>query len=96
MNRGQGPPPSPMHIQKILDENAGLIQTIQDFQNMGKAHECMSYHVALHRNLVYLANLADPQHNIQALLPVSVGRIVDFSKSSLSEFLVASSCASTR
>nr|XP_029708041.1 protein SSXT-like [Aedes albopictus] len=71
MNRGQGPPPSPMHIQKILDENAGLIQTIQDFQNMGKAHECMSYHVALHRNLVYLANLADPQHNIQALLPVS-------------------------
>lgn len=58
---GPPPPPSPMHIQKILDENAGLIQTIQDFQNMGKANECMSYHVALHRNLVYLANLADPQ-----------------------------------
>ena len=69
-NRGQGPPPSSMHIQKILDENAGLIQTIQEFQYAGKSSESMSYQVALHRNLVYLANLADPQQNVSSLLPV--------------------------
>uniref|UniRef100_A0A182SCW7 SS18 N-terminal domain-containing protein n=1 Tax=Anopheles maculatus TaxID=74869 RepID=A0A182SCW7_9DIPT len=73
-NRGQGPPPSSMHIQKILDENAGLIQTIQDFQYTGKSSESMSYQVALHRNLVYLANLADPQQNVSSLLPVCVAR----------------------
>jgi hypothetical protein len=65
-----GPPPSPAQIQKILDENCGLIQTIQDFQNMGKAMECMSYQQALHRNLVYLATLADSTQNIPQLLPV--------------------------
>lgn len=52
------PPPSPAHIQKILDENCSLIQTIQEFQHAGKSHECMSYHQTLHRNLVYLAQLA--------------------------------------
>lgn len=52
------PPPSPAHIQKILDENCSLIQTIQEFQHAGKAHECISYHQSLHRNLVYLAQLA--------------------------------------
>jgi SSXT protein (N-terminal region) len=64
------PPPSPAQIQKILDENCGLIQTIQDYQNMGKAVECMSYHQALHRNLVYLAQLADSTQNMAQLLPV--------------------------
>lgn len=72
--RGVPPPPSPAHIQKILDENCGLIQTIQDFQNMGKAQECMSYHQALHRNLVYLAQLADSTQNISQILPVSIMR----------------------
>lgn len=68
--RGGVPPPSPTHIQKILDENCSIIQTIQDFQNMGKPHECMTYHMALHRNLVYLAQLADPTMNIGQILPV--------------------------
>lgn len=70
--RGGVPPsPSPAQIQKILDDNCGLIQTIQDFQTMGKAQECMTYHMALHRNLVYLAQLADPTMNIAQILPVS-------------------------
>lgn len=73
-NAQRGGVPTPQvnsaQIQKMLDENCGLIQTIQDFQNMGKAQECMSYHVALHRNLVYLAQLADPQMNISQILPV--------------------------
>lgn len=63
------PPASPAHIQKILDENCGLIQTIQDFQNLGKINECMTYHQALHRNLVYLAQLADSTQNIAQILP---------------------------
>jgi len=69
---GGGLPPqvNSAQIQKMLDENCGLIQTIQDFQSMGKAQECMSYHVALHRNLVYLAQLADPAMNISQILPV--------------------------
>lgn len=72
-NVGGGVPPqvNSAQIQKMLDENCGLIQTIQDFQSMGKAQECMSYHVALHRNLVYLAQLADPAMNISQILPVS-------------------------
>lgn len=69
------PPPSPAQIQKILDENCGLIQTIQDYQNMGKAVECMSYHQALHRNLVYLAQLADSSQNMAQLLPVSEEKV---------------------
>lgn len=52
------PPPNPAHIQKVLDENCSLIQTIQEFQSNGKSNECMQYHQALHRNLVYLAQLA--------------------------------------
>lgn len=72
-NRNQGnPPPTTAQIQKILDENCGLIQTIQDFQNMGKANECMTYHQALHKNLVYLAQLADSSQNINQILPVRV------------------------
>lgn len=61
-NRGAptgGPPAAnPAQIQKILEDNSSLIQQIQEFQSMGKANECMSYHQALHRNLVYLAQLA--------------------------------------
>lgn len=60
-NRGPAsgpPPPSSAHIQKILDENSSLIQTIQEYQHAGKAHECMNFHQNLHRNLVYLAQLA--------------------------------------
>lgn len=54
----------------MLDENSHLIQTIQEFQNKGKAQECIQYQQVLHRNLVYLASIADANQNIQALLPV--------------------------
>lgn len=55
---GPPPPPSPAYIQKILDENCSLINTIQEYQHAGKSHECMQFHQSLHRNLVYLAQLA--------------------------------------
>lgn len=70
-HQGGGPPPTPAQIQKVLDENCLIIQTIQELQDMGKVNECMSYQQSLHRNLVYLANLADQSQNIQQLLPVN-------------------------
>lgn len=61
------PPPSPAQIQKILDENCSLIQTIQEYQTAGKGHECMNYHQSLHRNLVYLAQLAGISTHFQLI-----------------------------
>ncbi|KAG8231928.1 hypothetical protein J437_LFUL011397 [Ladona fulva] len=72
VQRGRGPP-SPAQIQKMLDENSHLIQTIQEHQNKGRVQECMHYQQILHRNLVYLASLADANQNIQALLPPPQG-----------------------
>lgn len=69
--RGQRPPPNPAQIQKMLDENGHLIQTIQEYQSKGKAQESMQYQSILHRNLVHLASIADSNQNIHALLPVS-------------------------
>lgn len=54
----QPPPPTAAHVQKMLDDNCNYIQTIQEFQANGKTNECMQFHQALHRNLVYLAQLA--------------------------------------
>jgi len=68
--RMRAPAPNPAQIQKVLDENAHLIQTIQDYQNKGKGQDCLQYQQALHRNLVYLASLADGNQNIQQMLPV--------------------------
>lgn len=56
----------------MLDENSHLIQSIQEFQSKGKMNECMQYQQILHRNLVYLASIADSNQNIQALLPVNI------------------------
>lgn len=69
--RGNRPPPNPAQIQKMLDENAHLIQTIQEYQAKGQLMECHQYQQVLHRNLVYLASVADANQNIQALLPVN-------------------------
>ncbi|XP_055748910.1 calcium-responsive transactivator-like isoform X4 [Salvelinus fontinalis] len=56
-------------IQKILDENHHLIQCIMDYQSKGKTAECTQYQQILHRNLVYLATIADSNQNMQSLLP---------------------------
>ncbi|XP_064812804.1 calcium-responsive transactivator-like isoform X6 [Oncorhynchus masou masou] len=57
------------NIQKMLDENHHLIQCIMDYQNKGKTAECTQYQQILHRNLVYLATIADSNQNMQSLLP---------------------------
>ncbi|KAK1898000.1 Calcium-responsive transactivator [Dissostichus eleginoides] len=56
-------------IQKMLDENNHLIQCIMDYQSKGKTAECTQYQQILHRNLVYLATIADSNQNMQTLLP---------------------------
>ncbi|KAJ8279859.1 hypothetical protein COCON_G00069250 [Conger conger] len=60
---------TPAAIQKLLDENNQLIQCIMDFQSKGKTAECSQYQQMLHRNLVYLATIADSNQNMQSLLP---------------------------
>uniref|UniRef100_UPI00358F9ADE protein SSXT isoform X6 n=1 Tax=Myxine glutinosa TaxID=7769 RepID=UPI00358F9ADE len=59
-------------IQKMLDENNHLIQCILDHQSKGKTMECSQYQQMLHRNLVYLATLADSSQNTQSLLPTGL------------------------
>ncbi|KAM4572058.1 calcium-responsive transactivator-like [Fundulus diaphanus] len=60
---------TPQTIQKMLDENHHLIQCIMDYQSKGKTAECAQYQQILHRNLVYLATIADSNQNMQSLLP---------------------------
>ena len=55
---------------QMLDENASLIKTISEYQNVGKHSETMQYQWTLHRNLMYLASVTD-QPNLQVYLPVS-------------------------
>ncbi|PZC77236.1 hypothetical protein B5X24_HaOG203553 [Helicoverpa armigera] len=74
--RGNRPPLSPAQIQKMLDENAHLIQTIQEYQSKGQLMECHQYQQVLHRNLVYLASVADVNQNIQSILPVSTKKCI--------------------
>lgn len=73
--RGNRPPLTPAQIQKMLDENAHLIQTIQEYQAKGQLMECHQYQQVLHRNLVYLASVADANQNIQAILPVNAQKL---------------------
>uniref|UniRef100_A0A8C5RX93 SS18 N-terminal domain-containing protein n=1 Tax=Laticauda laticaudata TaxID=8630 RepID=A0A8C5RX93_LATLA len=54
---------------EMLDENHHLIQCIMDYQSKGKTAECTQYQQILHRNLVYLATIADSNQNMQSLLP---------------------------
>lgn len=66
------PPPDPKQIQRILEENGHLIATIQDYQSKGKPQEVVQMQSTLHRNLVFLATIADSAQNVNSLLPVSV------------------------
>ncbi|XP_057686871.1 SS18-like protein 2 [Corythoichthys intestinalis] len=46
-------------IQRLLDENDQLIRCIFEYMQKGRAVECVKYQQFLHRNIVYLATLAD-------------------------------------
>ncbi|CAL1604341.1 unnamed protein product [Knipowitschia caucasica] len=46
-------------IQQLLDENDQLVRCITEYMQKGRAVECVQYQQILHRNLVYLATIAD-------------------------------------
>jgi hypothetical protein len=48
-------------IQKMLIENGRLIESIAEYQRLGRPAEAMKYQELLHRNLLYLGRLADPR-----------------------------------
>ncbi|XP_046302558.1 SS18-like protein 2 [Marmota monax] len=45
--------------QRKLLENDQLICCIVEYQNKGRANKCVQYQIVLHRNLIYLATIAD-------------------------------------
>ncbi|XP_060940132.1 protein SSXT-like [Limanda limanda] len=60
-------------IEKLLDENNHLIQSIKDLHSKGKTAECLQYMKMLKKNQVYLvwcvSCLAEPDQDVQSLLP---------------------------
>jgi hypothetical protein len=48
-------------VQKMLIENGRLIEAIAEYQRLGRPAEAMKYHELLHKNLIFLSNLVDPQ-----------------------------------
>ncbi|XP_070342310.1 calcium-responsive transactivator isoform X4 [Equus asinus] len=72
-------------IQKMLDENHHLIQCILDHQSKGKTAECAQYQQILHRNLVYLATIADSNQNMQSLLPAPPTQNMNLGPGALSQ-----------
>ncbi|XP_076593477.1 SS18-like protein 2 [Chaetodon auriga] len=46
-------------IQRLLDENDQLIRCVAEYMQKGRAVECVQYQQILHRNIVYLATIAD-------------------------------------
>ncbi|XP_006157778.2 calcium-responsive transactivator [Tupaia chinensis] len=69
----------------MLDENHQLIQCILDYQSKGKAAECTQYQQLLHRNLVYLATIADSNQNMQSLLPAPPTQSMSLGPSALAQ-----------
>ncbi|XP_062916421.1 protein SSXT isoform X1 [Mobula hypostoma] len=76
---------TPAAIQKLLDENNQLIQCIMDFQSKGKSAECSQYQQMLHRNLVYLATIADSNQNMQSLLPAPPSQTMPMGPGSMNQ-----------
>nr|XP_044992702.1 SS18-like protein 2 isoform X2 [Jaculus jaculus] len=53
-------------VQRLLEENDQLIRCIVEYQNKGRANE---YQHVLHRNLIYLATIADSNTAISSKAP---------------------------
>ncbi|VDP48078.1 unnamed protein product [Schistosoma mattheei] len=52
-------PIQPSSIQKMLDENVRLIHSLMAHQRVGAVKEAVELERVLHRNLIYLATIAD-------------------------------------
>jgi len=60
--KGQPLVPQETHVlQQMLEDNARLLKLINEHQAMGKFKECEHYQRMAHKNLTYLAALADAQ-----------------------------------
>ncbi|XP_054856177.1 SS18-like protein 2 [Eublepharis macularius] len=46
-------------LQRLLEENDQLIRCIVEYQDKGRAAECVQHQHTLHRNLIYLATIAE-------------------------------------
>ncbi|XP_023790656.1 SS18-like protein 2, partial [Cyanistes caeruleus] len=46
-------------VPQLLEENDQLIRCIVEYQSKGRAADCVQYQHILHRNLIYLATIAD-------------------------------------
>lgn len=62
-------------IQQLLDENDQLVRCITEYMQKGRAVECVQYQQILHRNLVYLATIADASP--ETLPPASSSKSCD-------------------
>ncbi|XP_072321564.1 SS18-like protein 2 [Eucyclogobius newberryi] len=54
-------------IQQLLDENDQLVRCITEYMQKGRAVECVQYQQILHRNIVYLATIADANPDTEPL-----------------------------
>ena len=70
---GAAPPPNADIIKKMLLENEELIKTIYAYQKEGKVTDCFPLQKILHRNLVYLATLADANIKMDAAMASELG-----------------------
>jgi len=69
-----GEPYNSATIQKMLDENTQLIKAVIDHQNQGELKKCAQYQQILHRNLVFLATVADSNMNVQSNMQSSTAQ----------------------
>ncbi|XP_034041815.1 SS18-like protein 2 isoform X2 [Thalassophryne amazonica] len=58
-------------IQRLLDENDQLVRCITEYMQKGRAVECVQYQQILHRNIVYLATIADASPDTLPLINVT-------------------------
>uniref|UniRef100_A0A8C6S3B8 Ss18, like 2 n=1 Tax=Neogobius melanostomus TaxID=47308 RepID=A0A8C6S3B8_9GOBI len=59
-------------IQQLLDENDQLVRCITEYMQKGRAVECVQYQQILHRNIVYLATIADASENVLCNMPTRI------------------------
>ncbi|CAH8674006.1 unnamed protein product [Schistosoma rodhaini] len=64
-------PIQPSSIQKMLDENVRLIHSLMAHQRVGAVKEAVELERVLHRNLIYLATIADRTATQHAVGPTS-------------------------
>jgi len=51
-------------LNRVLSENTSLLRVMQDCQKAGNLNDLVKYQHKMHRNLVYLATLAEPIKNL--------------------------------